>query len=105
VIQVAFPSSFVSWYLSQYSDQTTGSTTGVQFPAGAGNIFFFSPLQRPHRPWSHPASYARVPEAIPLKEERPGREADHISLSMAEVKNAWGLISTPPIRLRAVVLN
>jgi len=31
------------------------------------------------------------------REKRPEREANHSLLSSAEVKNAWGYTSTPPI--------
>jgi len=37
--------------------------------------------------------------------KRPGREADHSPPSGAELKNAWSNTSTPPVRLRGVVLS
>jgi hypothetical protein len=37
--------------------------------------------------------------------KRPGREADRSPPSNAEVKNAWSYISTPPMRLHAMVLK
>jgi hypothetical protein len=46
-----------------------------------------------------------VKRAASLEVKRTGREADHWNPSSAEVKNAWSYISSPPIRLHAVVLN
>jgi hypothetical protein len=46
-----------------------------------------------------------VPAALSVRVKRPGREADHSSLSRAEVKNAWSCTPTPPTRLHGVVLN
>jgi hypothetical protein len=46
-----------------------------------------------------------VPEALSPQVKRPGREVDHSPPSSAEVKNAWGYTSTPPIFLYGVVLN
>jgi hypothetical protein len=46
-----------------------------------------------------------VPGALSLGVKRPGRDADHSPPSSAEVKNTWSYTSTPPIRLRAVVLS
>jgi hypothetical protein len=37
--------------------------------------------------------------------KQPGHEADHLSPSSAEVKNAWSYTSIPPIRLHQVVLS
>jgi hypothetical protein len=36
-----------------------------------------------------------VPEALSLRVKRPGREADHLPPSGAEVKNEWSYTSTP----------
>jgi hypothetical protein len=46
-----------------------------------------------------------VPGALSLAVKQPEREADHLSPSSAEVKNAWSYTSTPPIRLHGVVLS
>jgi hypothetical protein len=46
-----------------------------------------------------------VPGALSLGVKRSGREADHPSLSSAEVKNVWSYTSIPPIRLQGVVLS
>jgi len=37
--------------------------------------------------------------------KRPGREADHLPPSSAEVKNAWIYACTPSVRLHGVVLS
>jgi hypothetical protein len=52
----------------------------------------------------HLASYPVGPGAFPSTVKRPGREADYSSPFSAEVKNAWGFTSTPPVRLHIVVL-
>jgi hypothetical protein len=46
-----------------------------------------------------------IPGALSLGVKRSGREADHSPSSSPEVKNAWNYISTPPVRLRGVVLS
>jgi hypothetical protein len=46
-----------------------------------------------------------VPEFLSLGVKRPGREADHLPPSTAEVKSVWSYTSTPPIRLHGVVLS
>jgi hypothetical protein len=38
----------------------------------------------------------RVPESLSVGVKRPGREADHLPPSSAEVKNAWSYTSPPP---------
>jgi hypothetical protein len=47
----------------------------------------------------------RVTGDLSLGVKRPGREADHSPPSSDEVKNMWSYTSTPPIRLRSVVLG
>jgi hypothetical protein len=47
----------------------------------------------------------RVPWVLSLEVKRPGHEADHSPPFSAEVKNACSYTSTPPIRLRGVVLS
>jgi hypothetical protein len=44
-----------------------------------------------------------IPGALSLEVKRPGREADHSPPSSAEVKNAWGYTSIPPVLLHGVV--
>jgi hypothetical protein len=46
-----------------------------------------------------------VPGALSLGIKQPGHEADHSPPPSAEVKNVWSYTSTPPIRLRGVVLS
>jgi hypothetical protein len=46
-----------------------------------------------------------VPGALSLGVKRPGREADHLPPSSAEVKNAWSYTSIPPMCLHGVVLS
>jgi hypothetical protein len=55
-------------------------------------------------PPTHPPIQC-VPGALSLVVMRPGREADHLPPSSAEVKNAWSYTSTPPICLNGVVLK
>jgi len=43
--------------------------------------------------------------AISVGIKQLGREADHLPLSSANVKNVWSYASTPPIRLHGVVLS
>jgi hypothetical protein len=77
---------------------------GVRYPEGAGNFFPFH-----HRVQTgsgvHPASYQMGTGVLSLGIKRPGREADHSSLSSAKVKNAWSYTSTPPMRFHGVVFN
>jgi len=47
----------------------------------------------------------RVKGTLFLGIKRPRRETDQSLLSSAEVKNAWGYTSTPPVRLHGVVLK
>jgi hypothetical protein len=54
---------------------------------------------------AHPASYPLGTTGSFPGVKRPGREADHSPPSSAEVKNAWGYTSTPPICLHDVVLS
>jgi hypothetical protein len=61
-------------------------------------------------PTQHPIQW--VPGALSLGVKRPGREADHLHPSSAEVKNlwsyggiAWSYTSTSPIRVHGVVLS
>jgi hypothetical protein len=46
-----------------------------------------------------------VLEALSLVVKQPGREADHSPPFSAEVNNAWGYTSTPPICLHGVALS
>jgi hypothetical protein len=46
-----------------------------------------------------------VPKAFTPEVTPPAREADHLSPSSAEGKNAWSFTSTPPVFLHAVVLR
>jgi len=75
---------------------------GFNFWRGLG-IFVFTIVSRkalgPTRP-----PIQGVPGALSLRVKRPEREADHSPPSSAEV-NAWGYTSTPPVRLRGVVLS
>jgi len=45
---------------------------------------------------ANPASYSGYREPFPQGVKRPGHEADHLSPSSAEVKNAWSYTSHPP---------
>jgi hypothetical protein len=65
---------------------------------------FFTTMSRPALGPTQPPSQW-VPGALSLGVKRPGHEADHSPPSCAEVKNAWSYTSTPPIRLRGMVLS
>jgi hypothetical protein len=45
-----------------------------------------------------------VPEVLSPEAKRPGREADHLPPSSAEVKNVWSYASTPPYVFMALCL-
>jgi hypothetical protein len=77
--------------------------TRVQFPAGTGNFSLHHRVQTASG--AHPTSYPMGTRAISMGLKRQGREADHSSLSRAEVKNMWNYTSTPTIRLHGVVLS
>jgi hypothetical protein len=67
-------------------------------------IFLLTTASRPALgPTQHPMQW--VPAALSLGVKRPGREADHLPPSSAEVKSAWSGTSTPPIRLHGAVLS
>jgi hypothetical protein len=77
---------------------------GVQgFDSWQGlRIFLFTIMSRMAAgPTQPPIQW--VPGALSLGVKRPGHEADHSPPSSAEVKNAWGYTSTPPICLHGVV--
>jgi hypothetical protein len=61
-------------------------------PLGRGREFFSSP-PRQDRLWGPPSPlYSGYPGG-----KRPGREADHVPPSSAEVKNAWSYTSIPSL--------
>jgi hypothetical protein len=75
---------------------------GFESRQGLG-IFLFTTASRPALgPTQPPIQWVTGNPFLGIK--RPGREADHSHASSAEVKNAWSLTSTPPIRPHGVVL-
>jgi hypothetical protein len=98
---------FLDKYLILLSSQpwATGWTIGVLgFNCRRGlGIFFTTASRTALGPTQTPIQW--VPGALSLGVKRPGRKADHSPTSSAEVKNAWGYTSTPPIRLHGVVLS
>jgi hypothetical protein len=65
----------------------------VRFPMGFGNFSLHHRIQ--NGSGSHPASYPRDTRgSSPGGVRQPGREADHLLPSNAEVKNAWSYTST-----------
>jgi hypothetical protein len=58
--------------------------SGVRFPAGAGNISLHHRVQKGSD--AHPASYPVGNKGSFPGVKRPGREADHLPPSSAEVK-------------------
>jgi hypothetical protein len=67
-------------------------------------IFLFTTASRTAVGSTQP-SIQWVPGALSLGVKRPESEADHLSLSSAEVKNAWSYTFTFPVRLHGVVLS
>jgi hypothetical protein len=59
----------------------TGGGGGVHISAGARDFHFIPAL------WPTGAPIHWAPGAFPPAVKRPGRQADHSSLSVAEVKN------------------
>jgi hypothetical protein len=77
---------------------------GGSSPGRGWEFFFFTTASRTALgPTQPPIQW--VPGALPLRVKRSGHEADVSPPSSAEVKNAWGYTSTPPIRLPGVVLS
>jgi hypothetical protein len=63
-------------------------------------IFLFTAVPGPAvGPTQPPIQW--VTGTLSLGIKRPGREADHLAPSSAEVKNAWSYTSTPPYVLMA----
>jgi len=69
---------------------------------GVGNFSLTTVSRTALVPTQSPIQW--VPRAFSLGVKGPGRETDFSSPSSAEVKNAWSYTSTPPIRLRGVLL-
>jgi len=84
-------------------ETATGWTTGVLFPET--EMVGFSLSSTTSRPALGPTQppIRWVPGAFTPRAKRPGREADHLPLCSAEVKNAWSYTYTPPIRFHGVV--
>jgi len=75
---------------------------GVRFPAGAGNFSLRYHVQTGSE--AHSAAYPMGTGGSFLGVKRPGRKADHLSPSSAEVKECVELRLRSPIRLQGVVL-
>jgi hypothetical protein len=76
-----------------------GRMVGVRGPGGA-TFFFFSTSSRPV-PGAHPASYPMDTMGSFHEIKLPGREADHLPSTSAEVKNTWIYTYTPPYSFMA----
>jgi hypothetical protein len=76
---------------------------GVRIPVGAGNISLHHHVQTDSG--ARLASYPLDTQGSFLRDKAAVRESDHSPSSRAEVKNGWRYTSTPPIRLRGVVLR
>jgi hypothetical protein len=75
-VHISLPFKFIYFkYLSQYSDQATGRTTGVRFPAWAGIFSLHHRVQDVSGVQS--ASYQMGTLISFAGVKRPGREADH----------------------------
>jgi hypothetical protein len=75
----------------------------VRVPAEAGNFSLHHRVQTGSG--AHPVCYPMGTRGSFPGVNRPGREADHSPPSSAEVRNAWGYTSTPPVRLQVMVLS
>jgi hypothetical protein len=71
--------------------ELNGRTKGRSLSPNKGKIFL------PRIQW--------VPGTLSPRVKRPGREADYLPPTSAEVMNTWIHTSTPPKRLHDVVLN
>jgi hypothetical protein len=69
------------------------------------SFVIWSPYRVQNGSGAHPASFLMRSRGSFSRVKRSGDEADHSPPSSAEVKNAWSCTSTPPIRLRGVVLG
>jgi hypothetical protein len=76
---------------------------GFDSQRGLGIFLFTAASSMALEPTQPPVQW--VPGALSLGAKRPGREAYHLPLSSAEVKNAWIYPSIPPICLHGVVLS
>jgi hypothetical protein len=91
----------MGWYLVKRRDNFTFAFTITHlayvmtvFCLGLG-IFLFDTMSRPVLGPIQPPMQ-RVSGTLFLGVKRSGREADHSSPPIAEVKNAWSYASTPP---------
>jgi hypothetical protein len=69
------------------------SDRGLESRQGVG-IYLFTTASRPALGPTQPPIHW-VPEVLSLRLKRPGREADHLLPSSAEVRNTWSCTSTP----------
>jgi len=75
----------------------TGWMTGDRSPAESMMRFLLIVTASIPAPWpTQPPMQWIWGRVFPSGLKRPDREADHSHLFSAEVKNAWGCISTPP---------
>jgi hypothetical protein len=89
--------------LSQYSDWTTVSMTGILFPVGLRKRFFVvAATPRPALVPTQPSFQWVLGFSPGVK--RPLHEDDNSPPSSAEV-NSWICTSAPKIRFHGVVLN
>jgi hypothetical protein len=75
----------------------------VQFPVGLGIFPFTTASRTALGPTHSPIQW--VPGALSLWVKQPGREADHLPPSSAEVKECVELYLHSPICLHGVVLS
>jgi hypothetical protein len=76
---------------------------GFDFRRGLGIFLFTTASRMALGPTQPPIQW--VPGALSLGLKRPGREADHLPPSSAEVKECVELYLHSPIRLHGVALN
>jgi hypothetical protein len=78
-----------------------GGGVGVRVPVGAKS---FISLRRPDRFWGPPSLLSNSYGGFSPEVKRPGREADRLPPTRAEVKKTWIYTSTPPYVLMAQYL-
>jgi hypothetical protein len=81
-----------------HSAELRAGWLGVRVPAGAVHFSFHHRVQT-----GSEAPPSLLPSAY--QDLFPGREADHLPTSWAEVRNAWIYASDPPVRIHDVVLS
>ena len=78
----------------RYSDLLRAGRSGVRTPVGVGDL---APSFSFNRPWRTPSFYLERVLGLFACMKRPGRGVDYPWLSSAEIRNASGYTSVPPL--------